>query len=128
MRLDFDCIRDILLVVESLSSVEDLVYYPDHWPKKSLKKFSDRSIRYHIRQCIQEGFLLEPENANFDYEDGIYITDLSYSGHAFLACIRKDTAFEKFKKALLKLGNLSLNAAFSVASNLVSHSIIDGLF
>ena len=111
MHIDENCILDILLVVERLSSVEDFVYFPDRWPEKSLNTFSESVIRYHIRYCFHKGYLLEPKNANFDYEDGIYIIDLSPKGREYLETLRSrasektsSTFISKAKSFFSKIG------------------------
>lgn len=118
MRLNPDCIRDILLHFEKITD-GFIVYDVDEQNyKKYLDKYSKEEFIYHFRQCLKHGFL--------DGEDRgtvFYITDISPSGHAFLAEIRLDNNWNKIKEIAKKLGVASLSSLNQVAISYINSKI-----
>ena len=89
MKLNPDCIRDILLSVEeSTDSGRTFRYTAGKANHKNLVKYQHSEIFYHMKQCnasnLIEGF------ASSDNGSLVIIRDLSPSGHEFLATVRKD--------------------------------------
>ncbi|MDE1523310.1 DUF2513 domain-containing protein [Ligilactobacillus salivarius] len=120
MKLNPDCIRDILLVVEDKSSFSNAVWFEDLKSSNLVEKYDLETIFYHIRQAFEAGFLLDVKNfagGNF------YIKDLSPKGHEFLANIRKDNNWSKTKEIANKVGSFSLKTLTTIASNVVTSSI-----
>lgn len=105
MRLNPDCIRDILLSVEEATEVNILFEYDrDDRGGTRLGKYDHDVIRYHIRQCKWADLIVgytEWECASY-----IKIHDLTPAGHAFLSNIRSDTIW---KKAREMLGSLNIS-------------------
>ena len=95
MKLNPDCVRDILLVVEECESV----IFPNNYPK--LNKYTYDEIMYHVKQCDNADLF----NCCRKYVDGGYgILDLSPKGHDFLAKVRNDTIWTKFKSHISSIG------------------------
>ncbi|MYU81542.1 DUF2513 domain-containing protein [Ligilactobacillus salivarius] len=120
MRLNPDCIRDILLVVEEKSSFSNFVWFEDLKNSNLVEKYDFETIFYHIRQSFEAGLLLDVKRfagGNF------YIKDLSPKGHEFLANIRKDNNWSKTKEIANKVGSFSLKTLITIASNVVTSSI-----
>lgn len=120
MRLNPDCIRDILLYVEKNTDYENHASLLD---KEDFKKFSNYSyneIMYHIKQCDSSGFFLG--KVKYWY-DGFIIDDLSPAGHEFLANIRRDTNWEKTKELSKKVGSSSLEVIKDISAQVISNLI-----
>lgn len=115
MKLNPDCIRDILLEIESTSTISNAWTYNADSPSKRLSKYSKDEIGYHARQCAKsnlvDGFHL--------YGDcnTISVSDLTPKGHEFLANIRNDSFFNNVKQIGKKLGTTSLNDLHQIAVN-----------
>lgn len=142
MKLNIDCVRDIMLWVEAISTPTQLASYvntdavdsddgflyinaddrpmPNAAQKKLLEKYSNETLVYHLHYCIEAKLLAE-----FDSPDGniIVIKDLTPLGHDFIGNIRHDPVFQKVKTVLNLLGVKSLEAA-TQASSLVVTEII----
>ena len=60
MRLNPDCVRDILIVVEELSDGQHGIDFDFHQPMpyERLSKYSNDELLYHVRQCDMSGYLL----------------------------------------------------------------------
>lgn len=119
MRLNPDCIRDILLQLEEFdnfsirfndeNSLNELVY---------LEKYSLKEVLYHINQCKYMNFISYEENIKF-----ITINDLFPEGHTFLADIRHDTVWNNTKSIAKSLGVSSLRALKDVSVSVISEII-----
>lgn len=142
MKLNIDCVRDIMLWVEAITTPTQLASYvntdavdsddgflyinaddkpkPNTAQKKLLEKYSNETLVYHLRYCIEAKLLTE-----FDSPDGniIVIKDLTPLGHDFIGNIRHDPVFQKVKTVLNLLGVKTLEAA-TQASSLVVTEII----
>ncbi len=121
MKLDPDCIRDILMDLEGkIQDVGELVTYP----KESglLGKYQRNVLSYHTRQCILSGLLLTYRD-DFDGQDSFHIKDLSPSAHEFLANIRSETTWSKTKEVAKKVGSSSLTVLLKIAAGVVTNLI-----
>lgn len=118
MKLDEDCVRDILFVTEKYSNfdfpIRDATYF-----NELKQKYNQQKILYHIRQCDLSGLIY---GFNKDFE-GLFVKDLTPSGHNFLGHIRKDENWRKTKEIARKVGATSLDVFIKVASNFVSDLI-----
>lgn len=121
MKLNPDCIRDILLAVEATSTASKAWVYDSASPPNGLSNYSKDEIVYHARQCSKsnliDGFHL------YGACDTISISDLTPDGHEFLANIREDTTWSKVKAVSEKIGSRSLDALTQIASNVITDLI-----
>nr|DAW65661.1 MAG TPA: YjcQ protein [Caudoviricetes sp.] len=141
MRLNFDCVRAIMLWAEelttpthpavyvnldSLSKTSDLYLdsselpVPDDHQQALLSNYSNEVLVYHLAYCIRAN-LLVPEvclDANL-----ISIKDLTPEGHAFLENIRSDAVYNKVKKICKKLGIESLSGIVHISESVVTEII-----
>ena len=119
MKLNPDCIRDVLLTVEEGCDIKKSVSIPNpNWER--LQSYSESEVLYHVRQCDLSGFLYQAKTDLL----GVYsIRDLTPAGHEFLANIRKDTIWSGVKDVAGKVGATSLNAIVQIASNVVAQMI-----
>lgn len=141
MRLNFDCVRDVMLWAENLTTPTRPAVYvdvdllsrtkdvyldaselpvPDDSQKSLLEKYSNETLVYHLTYCIRANLLIR----EFDLNDGkIIIRDLTPDGHAFLENIRSDTVYEKVKKICKKLGIESLSGVVHISESVVAEII-----
>lgn len=113
MRLNPDCIRDILLLIEQ--NDKDSSYSYDQSNKlKELGDYTYAEVIYHASQCSKHGFI---EGFSLNDEGTCFIvTDITPAGHAFLANIRNDSFFNKIKAICEEIGVSSLKDISQVAS------------
>lgn len=103
MTLNPDCVRDILLAVESQTGFRKSTSV-DRVAENL--EYSHDEILYHIQKCEESGFFTEVrhyENGDDDWT----IFDLSIKGHKFIEEIRSDTKWSKIKTALVSAGAVS---------------------
>lgn len=113
MKLNPNCIRDILIAVEKHSDFHHKTEYKKEAPFDSLSAYSHEEIIYHIKQCEDSGLICDVHY----YSGGIHtdIQDLSPKGHEFLANIRNDSVW---KKALSKGLGASLPVLIELAKEI----------
>lgn len=122
MKLNPNCVRDILIAVEENTGYQYCLDYPDERDKcHSLAHYEDDEIRYHIYQCYKSG-LIELHGKE-DLCGNICIRDLTPSGHSLLANIRSDNIWNDVKKVSSKVGSTSLSALTQIATGIVSSLI-----
>ena len=120
MKLNPDCIRDILLTVEEYTGYSTFMRYPDKTEYELLKKYSEDEVFYHIDQSELSGLLTK---VDWTMNPDCLIYDLSPQGHKFLADIRSDTTWNKTKEISKKVGSSSLDALKQIASGVIAELI-----
>lgn len=121
MKLDLDCIRDILLTVEEEIGYEKyMTYNPEQKNFKLLNDYEGNKVMYHILQC-KKSYLLECEEPDLCYN--ILIKDLTPEGHKFIANIRENNNWSKVKNISKKVGSASIDVIKDIASNVISAAI-----
>lgn len=118
MRLDEDCVRDILLVTEKYSSFA----YPvnkETYLKELENKYTEQKILYHIRQCAWSKLLIGYK----ELDAGIEVSDLSPGGHNFLSDTRRDTNWNRTKEIARNAGSTSIGTLRDIASQVIAELI-----
>lgn len=95
MKLNPDCIRDILIASEDVITFNTWYYYENNRPSSLSEKYSHDEIIYHIRQARDAGLITT--GPFYDAGASVHITDITPVGHEFLANIRIDTVWKKLK-------------------------------
>lgn len=123
MRLNPDCIRDVLIELESIPESVNITYYFEwdttHETFPNLQKYPVDTIAYHIHQCNLYGFLFE---AQFP-PDGFSYMDITPKAHEFLGNVRQNKNWEKVKSIAQKAGSVSIDVLTQIASNVVMELI-----
>lgn len=116
MYLNPDCMRDILLLVESTPFRQKV-------PVETLYdnlSYSQDEITYACIKMIEADFISAIWN-EFDDKIAIYfISDIRYSGHQFLANIRSDNIWNNVKEISKKIGSNSVSSISQIASGVVT--------
>lgn len=122
MILNPDCVRDILLTVESkeFGAIITLNNLMDDLPQ-----YSESELHYTCLK-MSEGNLLDilPVKCLGSNMPGIkYINSITYYGHEFLENIKSDTAWNKTKEIAKTVGSYSLSTLGTIASNVITELI-----
>lgn len=120
MKLNQECIRDILLYIE-----ENLTY--ENWIEASslpLDKYSSEELIYTVEKLIEADFL----NCSTSHYIGsslpaIRIKSITYSGHQFLDNIRDDKVWKETKSIVSKVSSVSIQIISDVASKVITNII-----
>ena len=123
MRLNPDCVRDILLVVEEYSNFGKTVKFSSSQDYTQLKDYTNDEVFYHIKQCQLNGLLTR---VDWTMDPHCFVYDLSPGGHEFLANIRADTNWNKVKQTAKSVGSESLSVLTQIAGQVISNLITQG--
>ena len=131
MRLNPDCVRDILVEIEEkadgvhcfrFASGDGIV--GSETPNNLTSKYSREEVIYHIIQCSESGFFVQMKKSVI----GTYkISCLSPQGHQFLNDIRSNTNWERIKKGFITVGGFSIKALVEIAQNIAVNHITSTL-
>lgn len=100
MKLNPDCVRDVLFAIEEESSAIGLVVFSRDENPEILQKYSWDEFLYHVNQCELSGFITPVRY--YDAGDSFAVSDLLPEGHNFLANIRADNNWNKTKEVAKK--------------------------
>lgn len=117
MRLNPDCIRDILFFVEENTS-HNIIIRVHNDSQDILPQYDKEELFYHINQCVM-GNLIVGEV----YSNSSVIKYLTPNGHTFLENIRQATTWNKVKNQAKQIGSFSLQALFQISSIIISEAI-----
>lgn len=120
MRLNPDCIRDILLEVECLPDNKHFYRFDPESCQCNLPQYEYLEVTYHLRQCDLCGYLYQP---SFFVDNTCIVMDLTPKGHEFLANIREQSIWNKTKDIAKKVGCNSLATLSEIAVNVVSQIV-----
>ena len=122
MKLNPDCIREILFAIEELSLPNSLVLSTQLKKKSNLSKYSDDEIDYHLQQLDWSGYIITPSKNK--WIDGTFvINDLSPIGHEFISNIRQDNNWNKVKSIGKEVGTSTLSSFKTIAEELIACGI-----
>lgn len=122
MKLNPDCIRDILFVVENNATYSNDVSEETMF-KELGSKYPREEILYHVRQCEHSGLFLKVVH----YFGGFSIQDLSPHGHQFINDIRQDNNWNRTKDIAKNVGSFSLDVLKDISSQVIATLISNQL-
>jgi len=113
MKLDLDCVRDILIALEETIVVDDSgALSPGSYNAKILKAhprvsgYPAAQIMYTLRIMRDGGlvsFSFTPKGDSLQF-GALHTDGITYAGHQYLAAIRDDTLWAKARKKLAEIG------------------------
>ena len=121
MRLNLDCMRDVLLVAEENLPLNGSLPMSDLLPL--LPGYSKDEITYTCLK-LNEANLLNIFKT--PYPGGTFVNDIreiTYNGHQFLENIRDPSLSEKIKQKANSVGSLSVDVILAVAANVISNHV-----
>ena len=120
MKLNQDCIRDLLLYLEENLSYQNFVTINNI----SLKDYSNSNLVYTADKLIEAGYLDCIKSRSMDEESPTIIAkSITFTGHQFLDNIRDDKVFAKTKSVLSGLKSVSVEIISETASKVITNMI-----
>lgn len=142
MKLNFDCIRDVLLALEESLTIEAEVYDLGEGEDASysfsfisveqllkherLEEYSNIDIFYSVNKLSEIGYIQAACEWKGDMSTYL-ISDIKYPGHEFLQSIKSETVWNDIKKVSKKVGSMSFPIISSIASSLISKIITSSM-
>ena len=117
MKLNPDCMRDVLLEMEKVPFSESLDIEP---LCNSLPQYTYEDIVYSCYKLKEANFIQAIIKSYDDELHVISLDDITYSGHQFLADIRSDTVWNHVKEVGKKVGSNSVSALTQIATGVIT--------
>ena len=126
MKLNYDCVRSVLLTVEKSKTIdEELNLNPLAVETifEQLPKYEDSEILYTIEKLKEAGYI----NAALHFAAGHFIdgavSSITYSGHEYLDNIREPEVWRKVKTMLKNAGAITLPLISQAAKMLIGSQL-----
>lgn len=116
MRLNNDCIRDILLYIERNTTDEMPFINAENLINDLQQKYDKGTINYHVRQIDKAGLV---DDVYYSEDEPDTISDLSWEGHNFINNIRDNNVWSKLKESTKHLGSVSLPVLIEKAPDII---------
>lgn len=125
MKLNPDCIRDILLYLEeNLGLSSDLEYIPvSVYSIAEALPYSLPEVSNTLEVLEEADFLRAAKDYGYDKIVMFDVIRLTYAGYQFLESVRPKTTWEKVVGACTKLGSFSLDFVMQVATQVAVNTI-----
>lgn len=131
MKLNPDCVRDVLLYLEKNLSYskerDDLLEHTSITMHKIAEDLSYQNgyeideVNYSVEKLLEVRFII-PETEVRGHNNGILycpISDISWNGHQFLNNIRQQTIWDATKVGAKKIGATSITAFSMIAMEII---------
>lgn len=119
MKLNPDCIRDILLYIESETDSKKTCIQFDKLTN-SLEQYDRNTLHYHINQISKADLV---DKVFYADNEPYLISDLSVLGHEFIANIRSNNTWNKTKEIATNVGSFSLKTLRDISVSVISELI-----
>lgn len=107
MILDRDCVRDLLLTIES-DSFNNTLFLEKICENSRMKFYSKETIIYAIQKLNEANYI----NATIKFADNapylVSVSSITWDGHIFLDNVRDPSIWDKVKAKSSKLTSVSL--------------------
>ena len=122
MKLNPDCVRDILLSIESVTDcTTSWTYKKGECTCNFLSRYSHEEITYHVKQCKYANLITN--FTQYDMYTALIVNDLTPTGHQFLANTVSPSVWEKTKHISKKIGCVSLPALMQISTSIMTSLI-----
>ena len=126
MKLNYDCVRSILLEVEKRPRFDDdmkVILIPVDEIYSELEKYSPQEIVYCLEAMKDSGLLIVDIHSSGDAVTGGVITRITHKGHEFLDSVRDLKFWGQLKKILTKVGAITVDIIIETAKALAISKI-----
>lgn len=124
MKLNHDCVRDLLLYIEEHSSYDTKIDVN----KLKFKNYSNSDLIYTADKLFEANYLNCIKSNQFNNSSpSIIIKSITYDGHQFLDNIRDDGVWKNTKSILSKFTSTSLGIISDISSQIISNIILKQL-
>lgn len=123
MKLNIDCVRDVMLTLEEAEYGEPTTI--STLCKKLEEKYTNEEITYTCLK-LDEGGLIDAmlvPMAKSSMNGVKSINDITFEGHQFLNNIRDNKVWGKTKTILSKVSSVSISFVSSIASQVLANFI-----
>lgn len=132
MKLDINCVRDVLLSLEEHLVLDEELKYNDLtiqslYSKGDLNKYTLQDVAYTVSMLEEAGFVdasIQLINRQIYFSS---ISSLTFEGHQFLDAIRPTPIWKKVCEVSLKTGAKSFSAILKIVELVLPELLAYGL-
>jgi len=140
MKLNYECMRDVLITLEEVLDLDDNFDYKDlkiseiaNMPVLS-NKYNPKDIAYCVYMLSETGHIsvvpghfMELPKVNGNVVAGAYtglkVTSLTYKGHEFTQQIRNENVWSKVKEKIKPLGVMTIDIISQAAATVITQML-----
>ncbi len=119
MKLDHNCVRDLLLYLEDNLKYNDKININN----LTLKNYNKQTLMYTADRLIEAEYINPLICWNCNEQHVIIVKSITYQGHQFLDTIRDKSVWETTKSKISKFTSVSLPIIQQVASNYIKSKL-----
>lgn len=124
MKLNQDCVRQVLLDIESnLDVPPQFQDYKNVISPKTFDKYGDDDVVYSLLKLKEAGYIDAEETYASNQLYWFNISSITWDGHKFLDNVRDPKAWKMAKSALSHLESVSIDLVSQTASAVISNLI-----
>ena len=122
MKLNYDCVRDVMLYLE-----ENLIFGNPIRDTNINLNYDIKEIRYSLLKLHEINYLDGSVSKYMDGDYSVITTDITFYGHKFIGEIQSDTIWNKTKSVSKDLGIQTINGITQIAGSVISSLILSKL-
>lgn len=120
MKLDINCVRDVLLEIEEFP----LGYQPLDSFKKSIQKHGELNVLYTLYKLHEAKYI----NAEIGLDEGGFphcmaVYNMTFQGHEFLNSVRSPGVWEQLSEAASEGGTACLKVVGDIAIDIAKEAL-----
>lgn len=124
MKLNQDCVRDILLELEKKLDLNTQLYKNDLLTFSSYEKYGEKDFFYILLKLTEAGYLNAKVTAGANNPVfSVNISSISWEGHEFLDSVRDNEVWKQTKSIVSKFSSVSITTIENIASNVITQLI-----
>lgn len=122
MRLDMDCVRNVLLALEKLTEVDENHLHQRITTEDVCAEIpnSDEKEVYNALYTLYQAEYIEADELDVCGYSDLIIEAITWSGYELLNNLRSDQVWKGVKEKIKPLGTVSINVLSQLATKVVS--------
>lgn len=122
MKLNHECVRDLLLSIEQ-SETQNYLFLRHLKEMPLLSSYSDEEIIYTASKLREKNFIIAKQLTGDGKIFDIAISEMTWDGHEFLDNIRDNQVWKATKEISSKITGASLSILADVAKSYISKTL-----
>jgi hypothetical protein len=122
MRLNHECIRDILMFLEGLELGQTVRATTI---AEKLPSYTREEVIYSVKKLFEAGFISGNESEG-RHSAGL-VKEITWKGHKFIDNIRSSTVWDKVNEESKSIGSISIDILSNIATNIATALITSRL-
>ena len=123
MKLNHDCIREVMLYLEENLDIGDTIDVDEI----ELAEYNKNDVTYSVAKLYEAGYISGKITNSFTHSYSGFVSGITWEGHKFLDTIRDNKVWSMTKNVLSKVSSASITFASTVASQILTNLISNSM-